>query len=127
VPSGSRSATFEARSVIVAAVIERASGAIVAAGATCWGSRVGTVVGTVGAGGGVVVGVVGPSGVDGASPKVTGTNRSSDRSDERVWSARVTTAQRTWRQSIPSANAALTVIVPPKAPPAAWGVATPSA
>ena len=86
------------------------------------------MVGTVGAGGGAVVAVDPPvPPPEEASANVTGMNRSSERSEERVWSARDTTAQRTWRQSMPSASSGVSVIVPLKVPPCPYGVGTPIA
>src|SRR5690606_39714467 len=123
--------TRDARSVRVPSLTSRPSGDRVASGA-------GGVVVVVVVGGAVVVGaVVGGAvlgGADGAgagapppppaaggaaapAAKVTGTRMSWDRSLLRLWSLRVTTAQRTWRQSTVGLMTGLTRNVVSNEPP----------
>jgi hypothetical protein len=90
---------------------------VVGTGATPPGGSV-TVGPGPGAGGGGVTGV--------AARKVTGMMRSCERSPERVWSLRVTSAQRTWRQSMPAAISGRTVNEVEKLPPGPYGWARPT-
>ena len=80
---------------------------------------------------GIVVGRgstgVGWPGSTGSAANVTGTNTSWLRSNVRVWSERLTTAQPTTRQSTPGATWALTPISMRKEPPGPYGMGSPSA